>query len=333
MKVLFVGGGIWGTPVLEALVSAGHEMKVVIRINNSIQDGNKALRNIITKSLFRIPLCNLIYRVFRRNSLYQTIWKYNISTVFTKSVNDPRFISWVKSENFDLIMVASWDEILMEKLFQLPKYGAINCHPSLLPRYRGTNPFYWVILHGEKKSGVTFHQVNGTVDEGAILAQAEIELDDYETGESLVFKTGRLTARLGIELLNDLEAGRITPVLQSESEASCFPFPPLDDSITWDEGADEIIRRMRAGYPWVRFHSFIDGKKIYLEGGELWIGVSGEEAHPGQLLSASGTKLVMGTKTTPVAFSNYLLKGLSKRATYRYLKAKMRSGEVFFCSK
>lgn len=333
MKVLFMGGGIWGTPILEALVSAGHEMKVVIKINNSTRDGNTALKNIITKSLFRIPLCNLIYRIFRRNSLYQTIWKYNISTIFTKSVNDTRFISWVKSENFDLIMVASWDEILVSSLFQLPKYEAINCHPSLLPRYRGTNPFYWVILHGEKKSGVTFHQISVTPDGGAILAQAEVELDANETGESLAFKTGRLAARLVRELLESLEAGRIVPVHQSENEASYFPLPGPDEAILWHTGADEITRKMRAGYPWVSLYSFIDGKKIYLEGGELWIGVSGEEAYPGQLFSVSEIQLVIGTKTTPVAFSHYLLKDCSRRATYRYLKAKMRSSEVFFCSK
>jgi len=169
----------------------------------------------------------------------------------------------------DLIILAAYGKILPKEILQLPKYGAINIHPSLLPKYRGASPVQFAILNGDKETGVTIMLMNEKIDEGPILAQEKINIAPEETYESLEKKLSLFGAKLLIKTLNrwivlkempDLAQKAIKPQEQNNSEASYTKvLTKKDGKIKWQKTALEIERQIRAFYPWPgSFTTFIE---------------------------------------------------------------------------
>jgi methionyl-tRNA formyltransferase len=151
----------------------------------------------------------------------------------------------------DLVVVVAYGQILPKSVLEIPKYGAINVHASLLPKYRGAAPIAWAILNGEKVTGVTTMVMEEGMDTGDILLQAEIPIGDEETCESLHDRLASLGARLLRETVEKMKAGDIRPLPQDHSKASYAP--PLkkeDGHIVWKKEAKEIDRQVRAFNPW-----------------------------------------------------------------------------------
>jgi folate-dependent phosphoribosylglycinamide formyltransferase PurN len=140
--------------------------------------------------------------------------------------NAHEFLEYVKSLNPDLIVVAGFSRILKRVLISLPRLGCINVHPSLLPCYRGPEPYYWILFHKEQKSGVTIHYVDEGIDSGNIIVQREISLEPYETEYTLQQKSNALAAVLLTQAIEQLAKGAAASVPQSEAEATYFSFPP-----------------------------------------------------------------------------------------------------------
>ena len=110
---------------------------------------------------------------------------YNLYEIDATSVNSEKFKKELIKLNTDIVFIASWSEKISKEIINVPKFAMINCHPSLLPKYRGPNPYAQVILYDEKKTGVTFHLVDENYDTGPILTQKEIPITENETGGSL----------------------------------------------------------------------------------------------------------------------------------------------------
>ena len=195
----------------------------------------------------------------------QLIKAKNLFDIHLKSANSDEFKTLLLKLNPDIIIVGTWGEKLKKEIFSLPKFGTVNVHPSILPKYRGPNPYLQVIWHREQFSGATFHFMDENFDSGAILMQEIFPVQEGGTGLELRRKVCR-RVREGISvLLPHIENGTVIPRKQNENEATYFP-EVSQESMTLDfskETAVEILAHVRA------FHPF---RPTYIQDGNFfWI--------------------------------------------------------------
>ena len=195
------------------------------------------------------PLIRIFKDMFLPSIDYNYIKSYNLPEIHAGSVNSKEFKKALLKLNPDIILVGSWGEKISKEIYDLPKIATINAHPSLLPKYRGPNPYYWVIKNQEQVTGVSFHLIDGDYDTGAILAQEEIKIYPSDTGKSLKDRTV-LTARgVVCELLKDLSEDIIIPLTQAEEKATYYS-QPSDLELDFSKSAEENYATIRAIYPW-----------------------------------------------------------------------------------
>lgn len=184
---------------------------------------------------------------------YSYIKSYNLPEIKAKSANSKKFRKELLALNPDIVIVGTWPEKIEKATIQLPKIAMINVHPSLLPKYRGPNPYLQTILHGEKQSGLTFHLMSEKFDEGPILLQKTIEIKPDDTGKELKARTV-LTARSAVtELLNSLADDFIIPVVQNENNATYFPQISSEDiMLNFKKDAESLSAHIRSFSPWTK---------------------------------------------------------------------------------
>ena len=177
---------------------------------------------------------------------------HKLPEIQAKSVNSAEFIKAVQDLQADIIITGSWSEKFSAQTINSPKIACINVHPSLLPKYRGPNPYMQVILHNEEKTGITFHLMDINYDTGSILHQAEVDIQKNDTGLSIKNKCCALAVKEVQVLLNNLPQKIKSQKSQDEKEATYFHHISLNELILnfEKETAEEIIRRIRAVYPW-----------------------------------------------------------------------------------
>lgn len=202
----------------------------------------------------------------------------------------------IKEINPDLIVVVAYGKILPKNIIEFPKYGCINVHGSLLPKYRGAAPIQWSIINGDKVTGVTTMFMNEGLDTGDILLQTKIFINDEDTSDDLKKKMSVIGAETLIETLKKLEKGELVPIKQDDSQATLSP--PLDKitgDIDWQKDAEEIHNLIRGSNSWPIAHTLLRGKifKIYKSR------VSKDRpAYPGKILSTSPLVVGCGNDTT-----------------------------------
>lgn len=151
----------------------------------------------------------------------------------------------------DLIVVAAFGQILRPAVLDLPRYGCINVHASLLPRWRGAAPIQAALLAGDPETGVTIMQMDQGVDTGAILSQRALPIDELDTAGTLFNKLAPLGAELLMETLPDYFAGKLLPQPQDDSRATYAPMLKKEDGrLDFSLPAEELVRRVRAFHPW-----------------------------------------------------------------------------------
>jgi methionyl-tRNA formyltransferase len=163
--------------------------------------------------------------------------------------------------NVDLIVVVAYSQIIPEKILDIPKYGCINVHGSLLPKYRGSSCIQASILNGDKKSGVTIMKMDTKMDTGDILNQEVIILNKKETTESLFQKVSKLGAELLPDTISNYIEGKIYPEKQDDSLSSIVKKTTKEDGkIDWKKDADYIEKQIRAMTSWPGAWTRINGK-------------------------------------------------------------------------
>jgi methionyl-tRNA formyltransferase len=168
-----------------------------------------------------------------------------------EKAKEEAFQEGVRGLQPDLFVVVAYGQILPKSVLNIPKYGAVNVHASLLPKYRGAAPIAWAILRGEEVTGVTTMVMDEGMDTGDILLQTEVPIDDEVTCEILHDRLASLGAQLLSKTLKKMKAGEIRPIPQDHSKATNAP--PLkkeDGHIHWEKEAKEIDRQIRAFNPW-----------------------------------------------------------------------------------
>jgi methionyl-tRNA formyltransferase len=177
--------------------------------------------------------------------------RHGLTPLQPEKAKDEAFQERLKDLRPDVIVVVAYGQILPRSVLDIPKYGAVNVHASLLPRYRGAAPIAWAILNGEKRTGVTTMILDEGMDTGDILLQADTPVGDDETGETLRDRLASLGAQLLSQTLEKMKSSTIQPIPQDHSKATYAP--PLrkeDGHLDWKKEAEEIDRRVRAFNPW-----------------------------------------------------------------------------------
>ncbi|NWG04778.1 MAG: methionyl-tRNA formyltransferase [Syntrophaceae bacterium] len=177
--------------------------------------------------------------------------RHHLTLLQPERVREEAFQETLRGLQPDLVIVVAFGQILPKSILKIPKYGAINVHASLLPKYRGAAPIAWSILNGEISTGITTMMMDEGMDTGDILLQVETPIGKEETCETLHDRLAGLGAQLLKETVERMKAGNIHPIPQDHSKATYAPpFKKEDGHIDWKRQAMEIDRQVRAFNPW-----------------------------------------------------------------------------------
>lgn len=189
--------------------------------------------------------------------------EFNIPVYTPVKIREQENIDQLREINPDIIVVAAFGQILPKEILELPKYGCVNVHASLLPKYRGASPIQKVILDGEKETGVTIMQMAQGLDTGDMLARVKTKILPTDTGESLHDRLAELSGPLLIRTLDAIEAGEVKPEPQDDKK-SCYAgmIHKEDGLLDFTESAAALERMIRAYYPWPGAYTFVNGQQL-----------------------------------------------------------------------
>ena len=240
MKIIFMGTPDFAVGTLRSLAEAGHEITLVV----SQPDKPKGRGHAMVPTPVKVVAEELGIPVFQPVKIREA-----------KDV--------LEKTEADVCVVAAFGQIIPASILHMKKYGCINVHASLLPKYRGAAPIQWAVIDGEKESGVTIMQMDEGLDTGDMLAKAIVPLDEKETGGSLFDKLSEAGGRLCVETLAKLEKGEIIPEKQGESPTAYASM--LDKkmgNIDWNKSAVVIEHLVRGLNPWPSAYTHLDGKTL-----------------------------------------------------------------------
>ncbi len=170
----------------------------------------------------------------------------------------------------DIMIVAAYGQILPTGILDVPKYGCLNVHASLLPRWRGAAPVARAIEAGDKTTGITIMLMDSGMDTGAVIAKSEINLDHYDNSVTLMEKLAALGAEVLLSCLPDYLSGELTPVPQDEVHATYAPkLKKSEAPIDWARSAENIRNKIRALNPWPVAHTKHQGNRIRILEAEI----------------------------------------------------------------
>ena len=193
MRTVFMGTPDFAVGTLEALLDAGHEVAAVVTQPDKPKGRGKNMQASPVK---------------------EAALAHDLPVLQPKRVREEAFLQQMEEIAPEVIVVVAFGQIIPKRLLDLPRYGCLNVHASLLPEYRGAAPIQWAVVDGRKKSGVTIMQMNEGLDTGDILAVCETELTPDETGGSLFDRLSSMGAELLVKTLPKLGTGELTPVPQ-----------------------------------------------------------------------------------------------------------------------
>lgn len=243
MRILFMGTPDFALESLKALYEAKYDIiGVVTNVDKPKGRGMKMVASPVKE-----------YAIEKKLQFYQPV----------KVRNNPEFLEEVKKLNPDLICVVAYGKILPQELLDIPKYGCVNVHGSLLPEYRGAAPIQWAVLNGDKKTGVTTMFMNAGMDTGDMILKEEVEIGDDETTGELWDRLKMIGANLLIKTVKEIENGTATRTKQPEEGTMAPMLSKEMAKIDWEnKTAQEIKNLVRGLNPIMGAYTFLDGKKI-----------------------------------------------------------------------
>ena len=216
-----------------------------------------------------------------------------IATIQPVRLKDADVLDQLQAWQPDLILVVAYGKILRAAVLELPPYGSVNVHASLLPRWRGAAPIQAALYHGDSHTGVTIMKMGEGLDTGPILSQRKVEILAEDTGESLSARLAQVGAELLLETLSGYLQGSILPQAQDDSQATYAPqWKKEDGRLDFDRPAEALARQVRAYFPWPGTFSYWQGEILKVHKAHAAPGSSDE---PGQRQIVEG-KPALGTR-------------------------------------
>ena len=245
MKIVFMGTPDFARDSLSAIYDAGHEIPAVVTVPDKPKGRGMKL----------IPCEVKEYAIEKGIKVYQP----------EKLRENKEIVDILKNINPDVICVVAYGKIIPKEILEIPKYGCVNVHPSLLPQYRGSAPIQWAILNGDKETGVTTMYLDEGMDSGDIILQTKTPIDKDETSGELWDRLSKIGAELLVETLEKIE-NKTAPRIKQPKEFTLAPMLEKSQAkIDWEnKTAQEIKNLVRGLNPIMGAYTYLNGKKIKL---------------------------------------------------------------------
>ncbi|MCL4419971.1 methionyl-tRNA formyltransferase [Patescibacteria group bacterium] len=266
-KIIFFGTSEFAVPILESLIKNFEIVEVVTAVDKPAGRKKLLLSSPVKKTAQKLAL-----RIYQPDN-----------------IKDQTVIKHIKTQQPDLLLSASFGQIFSKRLLEIPKFGSINIHASLLPKYRGASPIQAAILSRDKESGVTIILMEENIDAGKIITQVKVRVEECENTASLSNKLSLTVAKILPQTIKDWFKGQIIPEAQKENNATYTKKLNRNDGyINWQDPPKNLEQMIRAYYPWPGVSTLYEGKilkllpnsKIQVEGKNPISLESFQQGHP-----------------------------------------------------
>ncbi len=299
MRVVFMGTPDFAVGTLHALAESEHEVLAVVTQPDKPKGRGKTLQPTPVK---------------------EEALRYELPVWQPKKVRTPEFQEQLAALNPDIIVVVAFGQLIPRSILELPKFGCVNVHASLLPKYRGAAPIQWAVIDGEKESGVTLMRMDEGLDTGDMIARAVIPLDAQETGGSLFDKLSQVGAQLLIDTLPAIEAGTVS--YEKQPRESTTKYAAMLEKkmglIDWTKDASVIECLIRGLNPWPSAYTYLNGKTL-----KIWqaaVEEAAPQAEPGTVLSADKKGMVVACGKGALRILRLQLEGKKQMDTDAFLR-------------
>ena len=304
MRIVFMGNPVFAIPTLETLLNSNHEIVAVVS--------------------------NPIKRIGRNNKESLTpvgdyAQKYNLNNINPESLKSVRFKEELISLKPDIFVVVAF-RILPSSLINLPRFGSVNLHASLLPKYRGAGPIQWALMNGDKTTGITIFQIQPTIDSGDILYQKKVEIYKNDDMQSLGIRLCKIGANSMLNVLTHFEKGTIQRQTQNVREISLAPKITKEMLIiNWFWTAEKIHNWVRGLSPSPGMYTIYKGKKLGIFKTEIKKG----SGRSGKILELNKNNFLIGTGKGIISILELQLEGRKKMEIKNFLMGSyMKKGEI-----
>lgn len=304
MRVVFMGTPTFALRPLEALLASRHEVVAVVTQPDKPGDRGAVSVSAVKKYALTRGLPVLQY-----------------ARVSKEGVDELRDL------HADIFVTAAYGQILSRAILDAPRYGVVNIHASLLPKYRGSSPVQWALINGEKETGVTIMQTAEGLDTGDILMAERIPIGPDDDAGTLLDNLSELGASAIVRFLDELENdGAVHGTPQNEAEATYYPMLKRSDGkIDWTMDAARVLDRMRGMRPWPGTYFVLRGKTVKLHAATLAEG----EGRPGEVLSADKHGLIVACGHWALALTELQAEGKKRMGSADFLNGNaLKAGEV-----
>lgn len=305
--MVYMGTPDFAVGPLEAMIEAGHKITAVVTQPDKPRGRGKEMAASPVKE------CAL---------------KHGIPVLTPVKIKTEEAIEELRKYPADIFVVAAFGQILSEEILNMPPYGCVNIHASLLPKYRGAAPIQWSIIDGKKETGVTIMQMDKGLDTGDILFQQKVEITADETGESLFDKLAETGSSLIVDALAKIEKGEVTPVKQEDDKSSYAKMlTKSTGKIDWNKSAAEIERLVRGLNSWPSAYTGYKGKQL-----KIWKARVAEDmgGKPGCVAKVTKDEVFVHTGEGSLVLTEIQLEGKKRMSTKEFLLGRsFAKGEMF----
>ena len=308
LRVVFMGTPDFAVGTLMELLAAGHEVALVVTQPDKPKGRGKAVGYSPVKE------CALSHGI----EVYQP-----------KKIREADCIAYIKSISPDIIVVAAFGQILPAELLNLPRFGCVNVHASLLPKYRGAAPIQWAIINGDAVAGVTTMRMDAGLDTGDMIEKSILTLAEDETGGSLFERLEKEGAKLCAHTIQEIENGTAVYTKQDESEATHVGMISKQmGNIDWEMPAAQIERLIRGLNPWPSAYTKLDGKTLKIWRAKVESG--GDKRDAGKVISVGKKELKAQTGDGILSLLEVQLEGRKRMEIEAFLRGyEVAEGTVF----
>lgn len=309
MKIIFMGTPEFAAGALKALIGAGHEIILAVTQPDKPKGRSKEL----------VP-----------SPVKVCAAEHGIPVFQPRRIKTPDAVEELRKLQADICVVAAFGQILSQEILDMPRYGCLNIHASLLPKYRGASPIQHVILDGEERTGITVMQMDAGLDTGDMLYKKEISIEKTDNYETLHDKLMDLGGEAIVEALSLLEQGKLVPEKQQD-ELSCYA-PLIDKTmgeIDFSKDAETIDRQIRGMTPWPSAFTFYRGKQLKIWLAEPTITENTFGRTSGEILQVSKDCVTVAAGKGALRIYELQLEGKKRMAARDFLLGvKMQPGEI-----